>query len=232
EAVDAFTIVWTGGVHPPPLVRDLPLRHAPDGRVIVDECLRAVDPGGRTLDHVYVIGDCAAARRADGRFQPALAQTASAMGHYVGNRLVRRVRGLETGPFTFHDTGYIISLGKHSSVLELFGLPLSGRLAWLAWAGAYLVKMVGFRKQIEVGIDHLTHLFFEHDTSQILNRRAVLADDELNLALAGGAAAGASPGRAPPAAVAAAAAPPVRESPAAVPPEEPSATVPPRTAVP
>jgi hypothetical protein len=35
-----------------------------------------------------------------------------------------------------------------------------------------------------VGIDHLTHLWFEHDTSQILNRRAVLSDDELNLALA------------------------------------------------
>jgi hypothetical protein len=61
---------------------------------------------------------------------------------------------------------------------------MSGKLAWLLWAGAYLVKMVGLRKQIEVGLDHLTHLFFEHDTSQILNRRAVLSDDELDLALA------------------------------------------------
>ena len=43
--------------------------------------------------------------------------------------------------------------------------------------------MVGFRKQMEVGIDHLTHLLFEHDTSQILNRRAVLSDSELNLPL-------------------------------------------------
>ena len=43
--------------------------------------------------------------------------------------------------------------------------------------------MVGVRKQLEVGIDHLTHLLFEHDTSQILNRRAVLTDDELDLAL-------------------------------------------------
>jgi len=53
----------------------------------------------------------------------------------------------------------------------------------LMWAGAYLIKMVGFRKQLEVGIDHLTHLFFEHDFSQILNRRQVLSDDELNLSL-------------------------------------------------
>jgi hypothetical protein len=43
--------------------------------------------------------------------------------------------------------------------------------------------MVGFRKQIEVGLDHLTHLVFEHDVSQILNRRQVLSDEELNLSL-------------------------------------------------
>ena len=61
---------------------------------------------------------------------------------------------------------------------------MSGKLAWLLWAGAYLVKMVGFRKQIEVGIDHVLHFFFEHDISQILARRAVLSDEELNLSLA------------------------------------------------
>ena len=63
-------------------------------------------------------------------------------------------------------------------------MSISGKLAWLLWAGAYLVKMVGLRKQIEVGIDHLTHFFFDHDMSQILNRRAVLSDEELNLSLA------------------------------------------------
>ena len=68
-------------------------------------------------------------------------------------------------------------------MLELFGIPLSGKLAWLAWAGAYLIKMVGIRKQIEVGLDHLTHLVFEHDTSQIMNRRQILSDEELNLSL-------------------------------------------------
>ena len=52
------------------------------------------------------------------------------------------------------------------------------------WAGAYLIKMVGFRKQLEVGIDHLTHMLFEHDSSQILARRNVLSDEELNLSLA------------------------------------------------
>src|SRR5262249_3890871 len=182
--LDAFPCVWTAGVIPPELVRRLPLQFHRDGRVRVDDQLRALRPDGSPVADVYVIGDCAAIPRADGRMQPQLSQTSIAMGTHVGRALALRAEGRASPPFSFKDAGYIISLGKHSSVLDLFGIPLSGKLAWLAWAGAYLVKMVGFRKQLEVGIDHLTHFLFEHDTSQILNRRAVLADDELNLALA------------------------------------------------
>ena len=183
EPVEAFTILWTAGVCPPDVVRDLPLRHLKDGRVVVDELLHPLDPEGRAVEDVYVIGDCAASLRDDGVYQPALSQTAIAMGSYVGDRLVAQATGRATGPFRFRDVGYIISLGKHSSVLDLFGIPLSGKLAWLAWAGAYLIKMVGIRKQIEVGLDHLTHLLFDHDTSQIMNRRQILSDEELNLSL-------------------------------------------------
>jgi NADH:ubiquinone reductase (H+-translocating) len=182
--ISAFTIIWTAGVCPPPIVRELPLAHTTGGRVRVDEYLRAIGPDGSPVEGVYVLGDCAASLRPDGSFQPALSQTAVAMGSYLGNALVREAKGKEVEPFGFRQAGYIISLGKHSSVVELFGIPVSGKLAWLLWAGAYLVKMVGIRKQIEVGIDHLTHFFFEHDTSQILNRRQVLSDEELNLSLA------------------------------------------------
>lgn len=182
--LEAFTIVWTAGVIPPPIVRELPLLHHKDSRVVVDETLRALRPDGTPVENVYVIGDCAAAKREDGGMQPQLSQTAIAMGTCVGHTLVRQAKHQPPERFSFKDAGYIISLGKHSSVLDLFGFALSGKLAWLAWAGAYLVKMVGFRKQIEVGIDHITHFFFEHDTSQIMNRRQVLSDDELDLALA------------------------------------------------
>ncbi len=182
--LDAFTLVWTAGVHPPAFVRELPLAHIRDGRVRVDDRLRALDPSERPVEGVYVLGDCAAALQPDGKFQPALSQTAVAMGSYVGRSLVRQAEGKPIKPFEFRSAGYIISLGKHSSVLELFGIPVAGKLAWLLWAGAYLVKMVGFRKQIEVGLDHLLHLLFEHDTSQIMNRRQILSDEELNLSLA------------------------------------------------
>ena len=177
------TLLWPAGVCPPALVRELAFAKHRDGRVLVNEHLHPRTDGGAPREDVFVIGDCAASLRPDGTFQPQLSQTAIAMGSHVGDALVRAARGRPARPFRFRDVGYIISLGQHSSVLELFGVPLSGKLAWLAWAGAYLVKMVGLRKQIEVGIDHVTHLFFEHDTSQILTRRSVLSDEELNLSL-------------------------------------------------
>jgi NADH:quinone reductase (non-electrogenic) len=185
-SVPTFTTIWTAGVHPPDVVRQLPVTHIKDGRVRVDEYLRALDPEGKPIEDVFVLGDCAASPLPDGTYQPVLAQTAIAMGGYLGQVLVERARGRSPRPFRFHNAGYIISLGKHTSVLELFGVPISGKLGWLLWAAAYLIKMVGFRKQIEVGIDHLTHLFFEHDFSQILNRRQVLSDAELNLSLGKG----------------------------------------------
>ncbi|HYQ95765.1 MAG TPA: NAD(P)/FAD-dependent oxidoreductase [Candidatus Eisenbacteria bacterium] len=183
SSVDAFTIIWTAGVRPPDLIAQLPVLHVKDGRVRVDEYLRALDPTGTPIEDVFVGGDCAASPLPDGGFQPTLSQTGVAMGTHIGGLLVRRAKGRPATAFRFQSKGYIISLGKHSSVLELFGVPLSGKLAWLLWAAAYLVKMVGIRKQLEVGIDHLTHLIFEHDYSQILNRRQILSDEELNLSL-------------------------------------------------
>jgi NADH dehydrogenase len=179
-----FTLLWTAGVRAPDLVRELPLAHRADGRVVVDAMLRARTPDGGIRDDIRVVGDCAAVAMAPGRDHAPLAFNAIAMGAHVGADLVREAAGGAPRPFRFSAPGYIISLGKHSSVLELFGFRLSGGLAWLLWAGAYLVKMVGLRKQIEVGIDHLTHRFFEHDTSQILARRVVLGDDEIDLSLA------------------------------------------------
>ena len=184
--VEGFTIVWTAGVRPPDVVAQLPLMRIKDGRVRVDDYLRALDPAGKPVENVFVLGDCAASLRQDGTYQPALSQTAIAMGLHLGKQLVERAKGRSVPPFQFKPAGYIISLGKNSSVLELFGIPLSGRLAWLLWAAAYLIKMVGLRKQIEVGIDHLTHLLAEHDSSQILNRRQILSDEELNLSLGTG----------------------------------------------
>src|SRR5262249_20155054 len=144
EVVEGFTLIWTAGVRPPDIVRTLPLTHTRDGRVQVDDHLRALDAAGQPIENVYVIGDNAAAADGHGGYLPRLAQTAVATGRYLGHELVKRARGRGVKPFSYHGKGYIISLGKHSSVVDLFGIPFSGRLAWLMWAGYHLLTTVRF----------------------------------------------------------------------------------------
>jgi NADH dehydrogenase len=118
EVVEGFTLLWTAGVRPPDLVRTLPLTHTRDGRVQVDDHLRALDASGKPIENVYVIGDSAAAADGHGGYFPRLAQTAVATGRYLGDQLVKRAQGRTVRPFSYHGKGYIISLGKHSSVVD------------------------------------------------------------------------------------------------------------------
>src|SRR5258705_396062 len=55
--VEGFTIIWTAGVRPPDLVTGLPVLHIKDGRVRVDDYLRALDPEGKPIEDVFVAGD-------------------------------------------------------------------------------------------------------------------------------------------------------------------------------
>src|SRR5262249_41423968 len=103
--IDAFTMIWTAGVIPPPVVQDLPVLHERDGRVRGDEWLRALDADAPRIESVYVIGDGAASLRGDGKLQPALSQTAIARGVHVGAQLVGGEKGRKPPPFQFHDVG-------------------------------------------------------------------------------------------------------------------------------
>ena len=77
------------------------------------------------------------------------------------------------------------SLPRPTALNALFGARGRGELIDRGELDALVADATrqSVAKQVEVGLDHLTHLVFEHDISQILNRRAVLSDEELNLSL-------------------------------------------------
>ena len=69
------TTVWTAGVRPPELVAELPLRKTREGRIVVDEHLRALDPEGQAVGDIYVIGDSGAFSINDTAVTPAVMTT-------------------------------------------------------------------------------------------------------------------------------------------------------------
>jgi NADH dehydrogenase len=103
----------------------LPIGH--NGRVKVDRHLRV-------LDHpeIYVAGDLASVvDPRTGHVLPPLAQVALEEGETVARNLDAELEGRPLEAFTFHDKGFVVSVGTRRGVADIAGITSGGRLAHL-----------------------------------------------------------------------------------------------------
>jgi NADH:ubiquinone reductase (H+-translocating) len=127
QLVEGGVFVWAGGVKAPELVvgSGLPIGH--NGRVKVDQYLRV-------LDHpeVYVAGDLASVvDPRTGHVLPPLAQVALEEGETVARNLDAELEDRPLEAFTFHDKGFVVSVGTRRGVADIAGITSGGRLAHL-----------------------------------------------------------------------------------------------------
>ena len=124
ELLRCGVCVWCGGVNAVAVVAGSPLSDGPGGRIRVDQHLRA-------LDHpeIYVAGDAALVINSEtGHALPPLAQIALEEGETVANNLLAEIEGRPLERFTFHDKGFVVSIGGHSGVASIAGRSFGGRL--------------------------------------------------------------------------------------------------------
>ncbi|RKH50078.1 NAD(P)/FAD-dependent oxidoreductase [Corallococcus llansteffanensis] len=146
ERIPTRTVMWGAGVAASPLVRslDVPLDRA--GRVMVTPQLTV--PGH---DDVYVIGDVAAATQPNGKPVPGIAPAAMQMGRHVAKTVRDRLVQKPLRPFRYHDKGSFAVIGRGYAVGMLFDKwRMSGRSAWLVWAGVHIAYLIGFRNRLSV----------------------------------------------------------------------------------
>ena len=127
QLVEGGVFVWAGGVKAPGLVADSELPAGHNGRVKVDRYLRV-------LDHpeIYVAGDLASVTDPrTGHVLPALAQVALEEGETVARNLDAELEDKPLEAFTFHDKGFVVSVGTRRGVADIAGLTTGGRLAHL-----------------------------------------------------------------------------------------------------
>ena len=127
ELVDGGVFVWAGGVKAPELVAESGLPTGHNGRVKVDRYLRV-------LNHpeIYVAGDLASVvDPRSGHVLPPLAQAALEEGETVARNLDAELRGRQLEAFTFHDKGFVVSVGTRRGVADIAGITSGGRLAHL-----------------------------------------------------------------------------------------------------
>jgi NADH dehydrogenase len=160
--VPGATIVCTIGSTTAPVVERLDAAKE-RGRLLTRPDMSLPDRAG-----AWAIGDCALVINAyDGQPAPPTGQFAERQGRQCARNIARVIRGEPTRPFSFKVLGQLCSIGGHSAVAELFGLRLSGFLAWFTWRGVYLFKLPSWSRRIQVGFDWAWLLLFPRDLSHI-----------------------------------------------------------------
>jgi hypothetical protein len=76
------------------------------------------------------------------------------------------VHGGKRAEFGFEGLGTLGSLGHGAAVAQIFGINVSGLLAWFLWRYIYLMKMPGLNRKVRIAADWLLHLLFPPELAQ------------------------------------------------------------------
>jgi NADH dehydrogenase len=145
ERLPTRTLVSTIPSSPHPLVDALELPKSKNGRLLVDAQLKV-----EGTDNIWSLGDGASIPTPDGGWCPPTAQHATRQAEVVAHNIGVALRGGKPKVFDFKGLGKMGSLGHRSAVAEVFGIKVSGFLAWWMWRTIYLMKLPGWGRRLKV----------------------------------------------------------------------------------
>jgi NADH dehydrogenase len=160
EVLAAKTVIWAGGVSATPFGRKLAERTQAEtdrsGRMKVNRDLTVPN-----FPDIFIIGDLAHAVDKEGKPLPGVAQVAMQGGAYAARVIRARLEGKkELPPFHYFNKGEMAVIGRAAAVANIFGIHVSGLLAWLMWLFIHLIYIVEFQSRIVVfvqwGFEYLT----------------------------------------------------------------------------
>ncbi len=151
---------------PNPVVAALPVAKE-KGRIMVGPELEVPGHPG-----VWAVGDCAWIKDPKtGEPCPPTAQHAIREARCAARNIVATLRNTPRRSFAFKALGKMGALGHHSAVAEVFGVKLSGFIAWWLWRTIYLMKLPGLDRKIRVAADWTLDLFLPPDIVQLKTDR-------------------------------------------------------------
>ncbi|MCW5720281.1 MAG: NAD(P)/FAD-dependent oxidoreductase [Devosia sp.] len=151
KRLDTKTIIWAAGVAASPAAAWLGVKGDKSGRVGVNADLSL--PGH---PEIFVIGDTASVKQADGKPVPGVAPAAKQAGKHVAHVILERLRGRPSDmPFAYHHAGDLATIGKSSAVIDFGRLKLKGGLAWWVWGIAHIYFLVDLKNRVFVTLNWL-----------------------------------------------------------------------------
>jgi NADH dehydrogenase len=169
--IPTATVVWSAGVRPSPVLKDLPgVVHARNGGIVVDQQMAVLRRPG-----VWALGDCAwipnrhhADQGDKDAWYPATAQHAIREGPALADNIVATLRGLPCKPFRYASRGTMASLGGRRGVAAFpNGFVLTGLAAWFLWRTYYLARLPGIDRRLRVSVDWTLDLLFPRDIAEL-----------------------------------------------------------------
>ena len=145
ERIEAATTLWAAGVEAAPLGGTIGLETDRIGRVHVGPDLAV---GGRP--EVFVLGDQAHARDAEGKALPGLAPVAMQQGRFAAKAIRADLSGRERGRFLYRDRGQMATIGRSRAICNAGGFAFGGFAAWVVWLLIHIYFLVGFKNRLFV----------------------------------------------------------------------------------
>src|SRR4029453_11850703 len=156
--IPTHTLVWTAGVMPNPILRELGLPVDERGAVRVDSMLRV--EGHRDL---WALGDCA---RVPNELTPGPDPPTSQHALRQARRLAKNLGG-HPQPYRFRMLGQVATLGRYKGIALVFGVPLRGFIGWFVTRTYHLYQLPLFSRKLRVVADWTVALLFRRDIAEL-----------------------------------------------------------------
>ena len=160
--IKTSTIVTTVGNGPSPFIKsmNLPMYR---GRIQTDSYLRVLG-----YDNVWAVGDAALTPLAGSdAYAPPTAQFAVREAARLGANIAASVEQKPLINFVYKPRGAMASIGHYYGVVEIFGIKISGVLAWFLWRGFYLSMLPGLATRIRVAVAWMLDYFLPRTIATI-----------------------------------------------------------------
>ncbi|KQO80250.1 NAD(P)/FAD-dependent oxidoreductase [Rhizobium sp. Leaf262] len=169
----AKTIVWAAGVQASPAAQWLGISADRAGRAEVTPQLNIPDD-----ERIFVIGDTALVKQADGKPVPGVAPAAKQQGNYVARVIKAQLAGQPmSAPFHYRHQGNLATIGKRAAVIDFGKFKLTGVLAWWIWGLAHIYFLIGTRSRLAVAWSWLWIYLSGHHSARLITQKETLKDE-------------------------------------------------------
>lgn len=162
ETLRTRTVVWTAGVAPQPILRELSVPLDERGRVPVDEHLRV-----QGMDSVWAIGDCAAAPDPRGGICPPTAQHAVRQGPVAARNIAAELGVGSPRRFEYRSEASFVNLGRYKAVGRIGDRTFRGFPAWWLARSYHMSQIPGNARKARAVLDWTASLPFKRDISEV-----------------------------------------------------------------